>query len=639
VTHRPPSARRLLPVLALVLALATGGHAQVGPAGPGRAAAAQADACADNPPDRPCDPRLRERGGRTGSLAEHANDAPSAPVIPPALRERRALLAERARLRAAGDAAGVARLNSVLASEAFARAARVAARWLDRRDPATGLFPHTLRPDGRRWTYGDVGSDLFPFLAIATRHLLPERYGEILATLRAERDLTTGLPFDVSLDSRFPIEQEDEKRMLGVVEYAKDGLLPLVEAVGPDPWLARLEEVMSVAIARADVPTPHGPIPSPAAEVNGSALQALARLYRATGKDRYLQAGRRIAAAYHGKTLDTTEHIPPHRWDFIENEPIGPRRFFLGDHGNEIVAGLVEWSGVEADAGLPEAAAHRAGNRKLLDRLLKEGRTPDGLWYELLDVPSGRVRDKDLTDNWGYLGQAYLLQAALERAAPDGDLAAAARYEAAAARMLRAVATVDFYAWEEGEMDGYADTLEGALYLLRYLDVPEAADWLDDQIGVLYGFQGEDGAVTDENIDGNFIRTVLLYGLAQTSGARVEPWTDGVGLGAARDGDCLALSLHAEAPWQGRLLLDAPRHRAHLGLPADYPRLNQWPERWAADPARRYALAREDAPAEVVGGDALAAGVPVSLEPGREYRLRACPAEEAGADGMRRREL
>ncbi len=409
---------------------------------PGRAHAQTSDQGDEDP--FTINPILVEQAERESDLGEFVNESPSSTVIAMALRSRRPLLAERSRLRADGDASGVARLNSVLASEAFERAASVTTRWLDRRDAPTGLFPHTLRPDGRVWSYGDVGSDLFPFLGIATRYLLPDRYNEILATLAAERRLTRGFPVDVSLDTLQPVEREPEKAMLGAVEYAKDGLLPLLESVGPDPWLRRLREVMDAVIDASDVPTPAGVIPSPAAEVNGSALQALARLTWIEDDPRHLQMGRAIAAAYLDHALPTTEHLPPHRWDFMENEPIGPRRFYLGDHGNEIVAGLVEWHRVETRLGLPEEPAHRAAINKMLDRLLQKGRTPDGLWYQMIDVPSGKVRDKDLSDNWGYLGQAYLDQAASERATPTGDLVAAARYEQAAATMLRAVTTVDF---------------------------------------------------------------------------------------------------------------------------------------------------------------------------------------------------
>jgi len=392
----------------------------------------------------------------------------------------------------------------------------------------------------------------------------------------------------------------------------------------PEPWLPRLREIMDAVISASDVKTPAGPIPS-AAEVNGSALQALARLTWVTNDPRYLQMGRQIAAAYLDHALPTTEYLPPHRWDFMENEPIGPRRFYLGDHGNEIVAGLVEWQRVEARLGLPEAAAHRVVVTKMLDRLLQKGRTPEGLWYGLIDVPSGKVRDKDLTDNWGYLGQAYLDQAAAERTSPGGDLVSAARFEQAAATMLHAVTNVDFYEWESGTMDGYADTLESALYLLRYLDDQDAATWVDEQVAVLYGYQHDDGSVTDENIDGNFVRTVMLYGLSLTRGARLEPWSPTVALGAAVEAGCLHVHIHAEDSWRGTLMLDTPRHAQNFGLAVDYPRLNQWPEWWTVDPARRYAVSMTDGTLIDLEGARLAAGLPIALAPGLEAQMVVCP--------------
>jgi hypothetical protein len=345
-----------------------------------------------------------------------------------------------------------------------------------------------------------------------------------------------------------------------------------------------------------------------------------------TGDPYYLQLGRQIASAYLDQALPTTEYIPPHRWDFMENDPIGPRRFYLGDHGNEIVAGLVEWHRVEMRLTLPEAPAHHEAITKMLDRLLQKGRTTEGLWYEIIDVPSGRVRDKDLTDNWGYLGQAYLDQAAAERERPNGDLASADRFEQAAMTMLRAITAVDFYAWESGDMDGYADTLESALYLLRYIDDPRAADWVDEQVAVLYGFQHDDGSVTDENIDGNFVRTVLLYGLSLTRGARLEPWSPTVALGAAPDGPCLRVHIHTEQDWQGALLFDAPRHRQHIGLALDYPRLNQWPEWWTVEPNGWYAVTGPDGSQQIIDGASLAAGLPLALAPNVSHQLQVCPA-------------
>jgi hypothetical protein len=522
-------------------------------------------------------------------------------------------------------AAVEARGNALLASEAFRRAALATERWLDRRDARTGLFPHTLRGDRYQWTYGDVGSDLYPFLAIATRLLLPARTPEIMAVLAAERATSSGLPRDVDLKTGRPIARETDKEMLAAVEYAKDGLLPLVELLGPDPWVPRLREVIDAALAASATPTRHGPIPADSTEVNGSALQVLARLYWLTRDPGYLQMGRKIAAAYLDDALPDTTYLPIHRWDFVDDEPIGPRRFYLGDHGAEIVSGLIEWHRVEVLTHAPEANVHRRAIRRMLDRLLGTGRTPEGLWYEAVEFPSGRVYDRDVSDNWGYLGQAYLDHAAIERSEPDGDPAAAARYERAAADLLRAVTAFRGHRWEDGTMDGYADTLEGAIYLLRYLDVPEAERWADEQIAGLYRFQRPDGRVTDENIDGNFIRTALLYAFAKTLGARVEPWDPSVALGAARDGDCLRLFARSDAPWAGRLLFDTPRHRAHLGLPDDYPRLNQWPEYFAVEAGREYTWVDQDGHEQVYAGAELGAGLPLSLDAETAHTFQVCP--------------
>jgi hypothetical protein len=190
--------------------------------------------------------------------------------------------------------------------------------------------------------------------------------------------------------------------------------------------------------------------------------------------------------------------------------------------------------------------------------------------------------------------------------------------------MLHGATGVDFFRWESGDMDGYADSLEGAIYLLRYLDVPEAADWVDQQIGVFFGFQKDDGTVTDENIDGNFIRTALLYGLWHTQGTRLDPWVPGVALGAAPDGGCLQVHLHAEQRWSGRLLFDTPRHQQHLGLTEDYPRLNQWPEWWVAQPGQTYAVTRPDGSAHSLTGEQLASGLVLTLDPGVAHQVRVC---------------
>ncbi len=557
---------------------------------------------------------LRPSESRWGRPDGGTIDAPT--------RER--LLAERNDAVAARDTSALARVHAVLGGDAFARAARVTSYWLDHRDAATGLFPTNLKPDGRVWTYEDAASDLFPFLAIGAKLLMPKRYDEILNTLSAERRRSPGLPRDIALSSDPAEVQDEEKVFLGATEYTKDGLLPMVEMLGRTPWLGRMTQVTGSYIDAANTPTREGPIVASSAEINGNVLQVLSRLYWGTRDTQYIEMGERTARAYLDRQLLATEDIPAHRWDFIENEPIGPRRFFLGDHGNEVVSGLIEWHRVEIEIGSPDVTHHRKAIRELLDRLITKGRTPEGLWYELIDVPSGRVRDSDLTDNWGYLAQAYLNQADIERQLPGGDVTFAERYEETARRAFAAVARTGDYPWDSGTMDGYADTIESALYVLRTIPDPDAVAWLHHAMGTLFGFQQDDGRVTDENIDGNFIRTTLLYGLWLTQGTRLEPWEPGLQLGAARLDDCLLLHAAAGRAWSGSLMVDTERHRDNLGLPSDYPRLNQWMEWFTATPNAAYTVSSNGVDRSV-SGVTLISGIPLTLTPGEASTLRICP--------------
>lgn len=534
------------------------------------------------------------------------------------------LRAERA---AAGDAVGVARVNALFAAEGLVRSRAVLERWLGRFDPKTGLIPTSTAPDGRLWAYGDTGSDLVPHLAIATHLLAPQYDRRFRRLLEAERRLGPDVPDDVRIPSGERLGLSARDRIFGVAEYAKDGLLPMLDRLGPDPWLGRLAELADRLVAASATPTrDYGLIPADSTEVNGDMLQVLARVYWATGERRYLDAATRIARTYVEDVLPTTTYLPPNRWDFVENEPLDRRRFRLSDHGNEILSGLLEWHLAATLSGDPKAPADRVVLRKMLDRLLDKGRSADGLWLRVIEIPSGRVEQEGLTDSWGYVSQALLIQELVERIAPDGDPAAAERYRDAAARSLAALAAHRGYDWEQGKMDGYADAIEGAVYLLHELDDPSAEAWLDDQIGVLYAFQQADGAVVERDLDGNFIRTALLDAFRRTGGARLDPWSPDVLLGGAREPGCLTLWLASSAPWQGRLVLDQPRHRLYGHLPYDYPRLNKWPEWFVAEAGQPYRLEDERGGTTELDGETLAVGLPLALAPGETRTLRICRA-------------
>src|SRR5688572_25983233 len=129
--ERPPSPTRPLAPIALVSALLLAAIVLFPAIIPVPPAHAQADDQGDDDPFT-LNPVLVEQAEGKNNLGEFVNDAPASTVIPTQLHTRRALLAERSRLRSIADADGVASLNSVLASEAFERVASVTTRWLDR---------------------------------------------------------------------------------------------------------------------------------------------------------------------------------------------------------------------------------------------------------------------------------------------------------------------------------------------------------------------------------------------------------------------------------------------------------------------------------------------------------------------------
>ncbi|MCC6177384.1 MAG: hypothetical protein IT305_18960 [Chloroflexi bacterium] len=529
---------------------------------------------------------------------------------------------------AAQDAPLQARANAILAAEAFTRASVVVQHWLDKVDPATGLMAN-WRPDSSTlgWFYQDTSSDLFPHIAIGAGLLLRDRYPEALAVLAAERRLAPpapALPDDILFPGGQHAGQTADRRMFGAAEYTKDALLPLVERLGPDPWLGRLQEVTDEILAASSTPTRRGPIPADTNEVNGDVLQTLDRAYWATGDERYFAMADRIGRAYVEDMLPKSDWLPVHEWDFVKGEPIGKPRLRLSDHGNEIVSGLVGWHMIESLRGAPDAPAHRVAIRKMLDRILETGRNQDGLWFRVIQIPSGRVDQSGLTDNWGYITQPFLAQAALERAIPDGDLAHADRYEEAARQELRALPSYRFYPWQRGVMDGNADSLESAMYLLAQFHDTDAAQWADEQAAVLFGFQTPDGIVEDNYLDGNFVRSALLYGLYLTRGVVAEPWQPGLAVGAAQTGSCVDLVISSTGAWDGVLHFDTPRHQEYLHLPIDFQRLNEWPEGFTVAAGTSYHVAEDNGSAQDVDGSVLAKGLPLRLEAGVVRSLHVC---------------
>jgi hypothetical protein len=169
--------------------------------------------------------------------------------------------------------------------------------------------------------------------------------------------------------------------------------------------------------------------------------------------------------------------------------------------------------------------------------------------------------------------------------------------------------------------NSYSDAIESALVLMNRLPNPSLGDQIDIAATKMLDRIRPDGIVEDWHGDGNTIRTALMYMMWKTQGARLEPWDRRVHLGAVRDTGTAMFVVDAEAPYEGVVRFDHPRHRDHLHLPINYPRLNEWPEWFTVEHDRRYRVRVGDgAPVDRLGAE-LVQGLTVSLQAGETLRI------------------
>lgn len=491
---------------------------------------------------------------------------------------------------------------------------RFAQGWLVHADPRSGLIPRNLTADAY-WNAKDAAADNYPFIVL-TAHVLDDRRLKetVGAMLVSETKLTSrldSLPDDFLFERQaFRTEKPDLGEIIfGAAEYAKDGLMPVSELLGPSPWVDRMQGLVRDVFKQAAVETPSGPVPSQDVEVVGDLLQAACRLAWATGAEDFRTWAYRLADLY-----------------LVHRDLLAGESLRLRDHGSEIIGGLSE-ACVLASREDPERwRRYRPRMRAILDRVLEKGTNPDGLLYNAIDPRTGQVLDKGLADTWGYVYNAFLTIAAI-----DGE----PRYHDAAARALANISQYEGYDWENGSADGYADAIESAINLLNRIPSDAASAWVDRSMEFLFKKQRPDGIIEGWHGDGNSARTALLWALAKTQGVAASPWRDDLRLGAARlpDGG-VQVFLAGDWPWSGKLRFDRPRHRDRMYLPFDYPRINQFPEWFTAEATWDYEVRIGEEPARVVKGHDLY-GLDLKVGAGEAARITVKPYRDPAAPKLR----
>ena len=518
------------------------------------------------------------------------------------------------------DPAADARLRGQRFERAVTAMHRVLQAWLAQADARTLLLPDRLQgpgsgrapgDDSRVYTPHNSGADLYPYLVLTSELTDPDLFrGRMMEMLRNEIRYTntpSGIPGNLNLQTG----ALGEPSMFGAGEYAKDGLVTITELLGRTPWYYRMVDMVAAAMDRAPVDSRFGRLPASDSELNGDYLQVLARLANTTGEPRFTDWARRIADAYLDEVIPGSHGVPSGKWDFTAHT--GDQHLRFRDHGNEIIVGLVLQFANEHRSKSPRAAKWQPILAQMLDRVL-ESANPDGMLYDEVDTATLKPFSTTLSDNWGYVyGAVYTFyQCTGER-----------RYRDAVVKVLRNLPKYRRHVWEPrprdpgltlGSFDGYADTIESALYLVAREPVPEALDWIESEMAIMLGMQKADGHIEYWYGEGNFNRTAMLYALMHSAGVRPARWQPGVQIGAVRDGARLHLSV--VAPGATVVRFDYARHRRVLGLDRNYVRLNEFPEWFVVDENTLYRMSRPgDTSGETVRlGSELIQGV--SLTPG-----------------------
>jgi hypothetical protein len=539
---------------------------------------------------------------------------------------RQVLLDDRDAALARDDLVTAAAVESKLGLEAMRRIAALQAVWMRDQDKETRLFSDLAGKT--RWTYRNTAADFFCFLVQATLEVAPGDVTRIAEAFDAERSLDdeTGLPISINVRNGKPLGDDREEQLFGTSEYLKDGLLSVFERFGPEPMGLPIGERMkelTVALMEQSLESAEaGPVSGQRSEEVGNTLQICNRLafaYAASDPEfaaRCAEYAAGVTEAVLFEMLPANHGLPAREFDFDTGTVVSGEVWFR-DHGNEFFPGLAE-SYAHAVSRLDEPEWAERAERwapvlvDLYDVVFEHGLNENGLIVNHIDPATRNIVDGDPSDNWGYVLNGVLLfteAAKLHGVVDEGRLA---RLEAGVDQVVETVAESYGIAWEPGP-DGYYDAIESALYLMHHR--PATRDllgpWVDDQIGNYFDIQQGNGLAQGTYLDGNFIRTTLLYADWKRGGFRVKPWRRDVAVGLTRKGGRAVLIITAMEPYEGTLVAAEPWHRTHMRLPWDWPRLNSWPEHLAAD--------GNFTPVTVEGSDAsmdvrsLRGGVPIRL--------------------------
>ena len=475
-------------------------------------------------------------------------------------------------------------------------------RWLHEKclpaiDKETNLY---LGQSRNRWDYRDTAADCYPFVVWAAFYTdLDVLNGPMRDILHAEQKLCNHidrLPVDYDIAGKKKINRRLDQIIFGASEYAKDGLMAIVELTGKDEWFDRFKGIVEDIFKNAKIDTPYGRIPSKNIEVNGELLQMLPRLYTMTGEKKFLDWAHRLADYY----LKPGKFVPGR----------------LSDHGCEIIGGLGLLLAVDSTASPKKFKQYEPHFRYMCDEILRRGTNSDGIIIGRLQSKPGPHDRVKLGDGWGYDYVGFL----------DYDMATGQnRYrkkiEFAMSNLLKP--RYRDFNWDHNSRDNIADSVEGGLYLLNRLPVKEGFQWADREIAKTLVDESNPNRLWDiHKLEANTVRTVLIHAMMHTRNTIARPWRGDLQLGASPIDGGIAVVIKAVKPYKGKLEFDIPRHRIYMGFKKDWPRMNTMPEWFTVEATKRYVVKDvTNGSQRAYTGKQLHEGLPVDLQAAEERLL------------------
>ena len=489
--------------------------------------------------------------------------------------------------------------NGILASEGFARCDRFVEAWLQHSDPETGLIPRNIKESKDFWNAKDAAADNYPFMVLTSFFTNQGRFeGRMMDILNSETELTSrvgSLPDTYSFSKKGFLNEDVQMGQIvfGASEYIKDGLLPLTEWLGKSAWSERMIDMLNDLENQIEIAgdiSESGFGSAPQEEVNGELLQTLSRVYWMTGGKKFLDWAIKIGDFYL-----LGDHHPTRDLEYLR----------LRDHGCELVSGLCELYITVSFADKDKKEDYQEPLYEMLDRILEVGRNEDGFFYDGINPQTGEIVHERIADNWGYTLNGfygiYLVDSKEEYREPIFQL-------------FSNLHKYRNHNWE-GNADGYADAIESALNLYNRIPDPAVASWIDSEIQVMWAMQNENGIIEGWHGDGNFARTTIMYNLWKSKGLYAKPWREDLILGAEQNGDSLLITIQSQKPWNGKLYFDKQRFKNNMNLPLDWPRINQFPEWFTAQPEKDYQMVDyKQEVQKLVSGKDLINGIDFSID-------------------------